>query len=593
MSSLAVQRRRGTTAEHASFTGLNAEVTVDTNKDVVVVHDGATAGGFPMLRENGAQNLVTTGTATAASLIPTGSTVPTNGIFLPAANSVGFAANSTERLRIDSSGRLLVGTSTSVSTGSPGEATVQVNSTSGIALRRNSSNAFGASLTFGKSRNATDGSFAIVATNDVIGVIRFVGDDGTDLQTGAATIACEVDGTPGADAMPGRIILSTTPSGSAAPVERLRIRNNGAIGLGTNAPAATAHVGGNTIVSNVDLANASYDSVSFSVAGEETSPNDLFFSPDGRKMFVMGATGDDVNEYTLSTPWVVSSATYVTVFSVAAQDTDPRGFFFRADGLKMYVVGAINDTVYQYALTTPWSIATASYESISFSVGTQDATPAGLTFKPDGLSMYVVGAAGDTVFQYTLSTAWDVSTASLLQSFSIAGQEVTPTELSFTADGTRMFVLGAAGDDVTIYNLTTPWNISTAAHVTQFSISAQEGTPAGLFIKPDGTKFYIVGTINDTVYQYSIPSAQIDLTGTTKLNGDVEVAQDLVVRGKAGFFGKDAIVQPSGTGETTGFTAGSGTAVNDASTFTGNIGSTAYRINDVVKALKQLGLLAP
>lgn len=48
----AVQRRRGTTAQHASFTGLNAEVTVDTDKEVLVVHDGATPGGYPQAREN-------------------------------------------------------------------------------------------------------------------------------------------------------------------------------------------------------------------------------------------------------------------------------------------------------------------------------------------------------------------------------------------------------------------------------------------------------------------------------------------------------------------------------------------------------------
>lgn len=59
-----------------------------------------------------------------------------------------------------------------------------------------------------------------------------------------------------------------------------------------------------------------------------------------------------------------------------------------------------------------------------------------------------------------------------------------------------------------------------------------------------------------------------------------------------GFFGATPVVQPSGTGETTGFTAGAGTAVRDDSTFTGNVGSTAYRISDVVKALKNLGLLA-
>jgi hypothetical protein len=51
--SFAFQRRRGTTAQHASFTGLLGELTVDTDKDTVVVHDGSTAGGFPLARAAG------------------------------------------------------------------------------------------------------------------------------------------------------------------------------------------------------------------------------------------------------------------------------------------------------------------------------------------------------------------------------------------------------------------------------------------------------------------------------------------------------------------------------------------------------------
>ena len=62
---------------------------------------------------------------------------------------------------------------------------------------------------------------------------------------------------------------------------------------------------------------------------------------------------------------------------------------------------------------------------------------------------------------------------------------------------------------------------------------------------------------------------------------------------KIGFFNATPVVQQSGVNEGTGFTAGSGTATKDDSTFTGNVGSTAYRINDIVKALKNLGILAP
>lgn len=61
---------------------------------------------------------------------------------------------------------------------------------------------------------------------------------------------------------------------------------------------------------------------------------------------------------------------------------------------------------------------------------------------------------------------------------------------------------------------------------------------------------------------------------------------------KLGFFGATPVARQSGAGETAGFTAGTGTTVTDASTFTGNVGTTAYRMSDVVKALKNYGFLA-
>jgi hypothetical protein len=68
MASIAVQARRGTTAEHAGFTGLVGEVTVDTDKDVVVVHDGATAGGHPLAKESALASLVPTSRTITAGI---------------------------------------------------------------------------------------------------------------------------------------------------------------------------------------------------------------------------------------------------------------------------------------------------------------------------------------------------------------------------------------------------------------------------------------------------------------------------------------------------------------------------------------------
>jgi hypothetical protein len=65
--SFAFQRRRGTTSQHASFTGLNAELTVDTDKKTVVVHDGSTAGGTPLAKERNPLNAQTGTTYTLAA----------------------------------------------------------------------------------------------------------------------------------------------------------------------------------------------------------------------------------------------------------------------------------------------------------------------------------------------------------------------------------------------------------------------------------------------------------------------------------------------------------------------------------------------
>jgi DNA-binding beta-propeller fold protein YncE len=117
--------------------------------------------------------------------------------------------------------------------------------------------------------------------------------------------------------------------------------------------------------------------------------------------------------------------------------------------------------------------------------------------------MYVIGATGDDVNEYDLSTAWDISSASYLQNFSVAAQETTPQGIFFNPDGTKMYVIGATGDDVNEYDLSTAWDISSASYLQNFSVYAQETSPSGIFFKPDGTKMYVIGFTGDAVWQYS------------------------------------------------------------------------------------------
>jgi len=255
-----------------------------------------------------------------------------------------------------------------------------------------------------------------------------------------------------------------------------------------------------------DISTASFTyptSDYFSVLTEETSPTGLFFKDDGTKMYITGTVGDDVNEYSLSTEWNISTASYVQNFSVSTEETIPQGLFFKNDGTKMYIIGSSGDDVNEYSLSTGWDISTASY-SQNFSVSTEETSPTGLFFKPDGAKMYITGSAGDDVNEYSLSTVWDISTASYVQNFSISAQDFVPQDLFFKYDGTKMYIVGENNNKIYEYSLSTAWDISTASYLQDFSVGQQEIVPRGLFFKPNGAKMYIAGSISSAIWAYSL-----------------------------------------------------------------------------------------
>jgi sugar lactone lactonase YvrE len=261
-----------------------------------------------------------------------------------------------------------------------------------------------------------------------------------------------------------------------------------------------------TLSTPYDLATATVDVKKVFVGTQDPTPQNLIFGDSGTKMYVMGANNDTVYQYTLSTAWNVNTATYASKsFSVTSQDTSPQGIFFKSDGLAFYMVGQTNDTVYQYTLSTAWDIATASYASKSKAIGTEETNPRALFFKPDGLKMYVMGAIGDDVNEYDLSTAWDVSTAAFLRVSGGIG-EATPIGLWFKDDGTKMYVTGTTNDTVREFTLSTAWDVSTISFSKSLSIGFETG-PTGVTFKDDGTEIYIVGLTNECVYEILLGTA--------------------------------------------------------------------------------------
>jgi len=143
-------------------------------------------------------------------------------------------------------------------------------------------------------------------------------------------------------------------------------------------------------------------------------------------------------------PYTLFLATFVDSFPVEEQETFPQGLAFSSDGTKMFFTGAFGPDVNEYTLTTGFDVSTASLVG-SFSVSAQGFVPYGLAFSSDGAKMFVVNDSGsntgDNVNEYTLTNAFDVSTASFVDSFSVVEQENAPKGLAFSSDGTKMFVV--------------------------------------------------------------------------------------------------------------------------------------------------------
>ena len=231
----------------------NDAVTTEKIADGAIINADVNAlaaiAGTKISPNFGSQTVVTTGIFSAAggaaatpSIAFTGDL--NTGIYSPGADQVAISTGGTGRLFVDASGRVLVGTSTSRSVGA--ERLVQIEGTSAtttnLSITRNQdNNTTPAVLELAFSRGTTTGSNTVVQSGDQLGAVIFRGADGSAL-TSAAEIRAEVDGTPGANDMPGRLVFSTTADGSTSPTERMRLDSSGRLGLGTSTVNANLHV---------------------------------------------------------------------------------------------------------------------------------------------------------------------------------------------------------------------------------------------------------------------------------------------------------------------------------------------------------------
>ena len=166
---------------------------------------------------------------------------------------------------------------------------VQVSGTdlasSSLALHRYQAGAYGPYLHFGKSRHGTVGSHTIVQDGDVVGSLGFYPSDGSDFVGHCAEIVVQVDGTPGTDDIPGRILFKTTADGAVSSTERMRIDSSGNVGIGTSSPQELLHLTATTPVFRLEGGSRTYqqfvDSTSFYIRDVTAGANRVILDSSG------------------------------------------------------------------------------------------------------------------------------------------------------------------------------------------------------------------------------------------------------------------------------------------------------------------------
>lgn len=222
-----------------------------------------------------------------------------------------------------------------------------------------------------------------------------------------------------------------------------------------------------------DVSTAYYESKMFDFEGLDVAPMSFFIGANGTKMYMAGGYGlalanptTRLYEYSLSTAWglnnkrsqSVSLDRSSTLF--VQQDPAPTSMFFKPDGTVLYMLGRNTDTVYQYNFSTPWNISTLSYSGLSFSDSAVESGKASMYISPEGNTLYIFGTATRSIRKYTLSTPWNISTATYDNVSYVESDFFSGSPIAFNNDETKMYVAKERKGLIEQYDLLPELNIT-------------------------------------------------------------------------------------------------------------------------------------
>lgn len=259
-------------------------------------------------------------------------------------------------------------------------------------------------------------------------------------------------------------------------------------------------------IGNWSIIDAAYES-QLLISAREDVIQGVFVGKDGTRMYICGHTNDRIDQYNLSTAHDVTTAVYESTLSVSSYTNYPQDLCWDKSGTHLYFIDASSARVVQFTCSTAWELSSASYTGV-VTIGGFAPSPDGICISDDGMTMLIVSDSSDKIHTMTMSAPFTISTGSnASKELDISGQDVTSCAVCASNDGTVVWMVGRTGDYVSEYTLTTAWDISTGSYSTHFYVGSQDGSPMGMSFARDGSKMYIAGNSTDKVFQYDLNPA--------------------------------------------------------------------------------------
>lgn len=243
-----------------------------------------------------------------------------------------------------------------------------------------------------------------------------------------------------------------------------------------------------------------------------TFPRAACFDKDGSRLYIVEGNFRKVFQFDLPARFDITSAVYdYTLDLTATLSLNAWGMQWKPDGTSMFVSTSTTTNIFEFACTTPWDLSTASYASKSWDASTEMGVNNARCFQftGEGTKLWWVCSDG-LVYEYTLSTAWDLSTAAYASAsydLTTTGPDI-PQLAVWSTDGRRLLGVGQDASDDLMYM---QWNASTAYDLSTLSAVGSVTTvdlPAGAVFVPmatrDGARLLAGDQANDKLYSVII-----------------------------------------------------------------------------------------